>query len=1053
MIQRGPFCLLRVGVVLLTAYCLMPTALGQSASATLSGTVEDQNSAVVPGATITAENKATGLKRQAITNEEGSFTIPLLPPSRYTVTAQAQGFAPVQIDNVVLNVNDQKSLPIQLKAGNISEMVKIESDAPLINDSPAVGTVIDRQFVENLPLNGRSFQSLITLAPGVVLTKASSGNSGQFSVNGQRANANYFTVDGVSANINIGSSINIGQTLGGSIPGLSAFGSTNNLVSVDAMQEFKIQTSTYAPEFGRTPGGQVQIVTRSGTNDFHGTLFGYIRNEALDANNWFSNANRLGKAPLRQNQFGGTFSGPLLIPRFGEGGRQPWYHGRNRTFFFFSYEGLRLRLPQTVIALVPSLTTRQGAATVLQPILNAYPLPNGPLFTNGFAQLTATYSDPSSLNATSIRIDHTFSDKVTLFGRYNEAPSQTAVRSTNTLAFQTRTTSETKTLTVGSTWSIAPSIVNEIRANYSRDRASGTTLLDNFVGGVPPADSVLFPSFASSDNSVFILALSFGGVNSVLRQGTANINLQRQLNFVDNLSIIKGTHQLKIGIDYRRLFPVYAEFDYLKQLNFGSLDALRSGLAALAAIQTTVGERFPLFTNFSAFGQDTWKVTPRLNLTYGVRWEVNPAPGEADGNVPFALTGFGPPATLALAPRGTPLYKTTYNNFAPRVGVAYQLSRRPGSEMVLRGGFGIFYDLGGAGAAGSAFRSFPFLTTKRLLNVPLPLTPDQEAAPVFNLTPPFALSFVPTDPDLKLPYTSQWNLSVEQSLGSNQTVTASYVAAAGRRLLYQQRLQTPQLTGPAFMNVVVNGATSDYHALQLQFQRRLSRGLQALTSYTWSHSIDEVSDDSGTVFGLVRGSSDFDVRHSFTAALTYNIPTPGWGTLSEALFHNLALDTIVRAQSATPVDVIAGTIINPDGTIFTFRPDLVPGVPLYLDDPLAAGGRKFNPAAFRVPGTRRQGNSGRNVLRGFPVYQVDVSLRRQLKLSERLNLQFSADVFNVFNHPNFGDPINTVTNPLFGQTTQMLGRSLGSGGQSGGLNPLYQVGGPRSIQLAVKLRF
>ena len=1041
-------------LVLFVALCLSPLAFTHAQStATLSGTVTDERGAVVPGASVTARNTATGLKRQTTTGGDGNFTIPLLPPAAYTMLVERQGFAPAEIPDVVLNVNDNVTLNIQLKVGQIGGETVTVTGTSTIQETPEVATVVDQQFVENLPLNGRSFQSLITLTPGVVLTKSSNSNPGQFSVNGQRANANYFTVDGVSANINIGSSIQIGQTLGGSIPGLSAFGSTNNLVSVDAMQEFKIQTSTYAPEFGRTPGGQVQIVTRSGSNEFHGTLFEYLRNDAMDATDWFSNANRLPKAPLRQNQFGGTFSGPVILPRFGEGGRQSWFHGRDRTFFFFSYEGLRLRLPQTVIALVPSVATRQSAAPVLQPILNAYPLPNGPEFANGFAQLAATYSDPSSLDAASIRIDHAVTDKLTFFGRYNEAPSKTAVRSTNALAFPTKTSAKTQTLTLGSTWSIAPSVVNELRANYSRDRASGSTLLDNFGGAVPPPDSALFPSFASSENALSLVILSFGGVSSQLRHGTASVNLQRQLNIVDNLSIVKGTHQLKFGIDYRRLFPVYREFDYLRQLNFSSLDALRSGVAAFAVIQSTVGERFPLFTNFSAFGQDTWKAAPNLTLSYGLRWEVNPAPGEADGNLPFALTAFGPPATLAVAPRGTPLYKTTYNNFAPRIGVAYQLSQKPGRETVLRGGFGIFYDLGGAGAAGLAFRTFPFITAKTLTNITLPLTPPQEAPPLFNLTLPFAGNFSPTDPDLKLPYTLQWNLSIEQSLASNETISASYVGAVGRRLLYQQRLRTPQLTGPALMNVVVNGAASDYHALQLQFQRRLSRGLQALASYTWSHSIDDLSNDSGLAFGLAKGSSDFDVRHSFSAGVTYNIPTPPWGRISKAIFRDFAIDSIVTARSSTAVDVIAGTINNPDGTIFTFRPDLVQGVPLYLDDPLAAGGKRFNPAAFRVPPAGRQGTLGRNVLLSFPVYQVDLSLRRQFNLSERFNLQFSADFFNLFNHPNFGDPVNTVTNPLFGRATQMLGRSLGRGGESGGLNPLYQVGGPRSVQLAVKLRF
>src|SRR6266508_4536594 len=259
-------CVVFVCAVLLTVYCFLPTAVAQSTTATLTGTVEDQNGAVIPGVSITIQNTATSFERQTATSDAGGFIVPLLPPGNYTVTVKRDGFTPVEIRNVILNVGDQKSLPIVLKAGGVTETVLIDADAPLINESPAVGTVVDRQFVGNLPLNGRTFQSLISLTPGVVLTKATVAEQGQFSVNGQRPNSNYFTVDGVSANIGSSPGNVAGQSTAGSLPGFGATGGTNNLVSVDALQEFKVQTSTYAPEYGRTPGAQGQIVTRSGTN-------------------------------------------------------------------------------------------------------------------------------------------------------------------------------------------------------------------------------------------------------------------------------------------------------------------------------------------------------------------------------------------------------------------------------------------------------------------------------------------------------------------------------------------------------------------------------------------------------------------------------------------------------------------------------------------------------------------------------------------------------------------------------------------------------------------
>ena len=284
----------------------------QSATATISGIVLDEQGALVSTVIVTITKVDTGLTRQVSTNNEGYFVISALLPGRYTVAARHEGFSVARFVDVVLNVNDQRSLRIELKVGQVSESITVEGTQSVKTESAAVSTLIDRQFVENLPLNGRSFSTLIELTPGVVLTKADYGDQGQFSVNGQRSNANYFLVDGVGANFGIGGGVLLNQTGAGTVPSLSAMGGTNNLVSIDALQEFSIQTSTYAPEFGRTPGAQVSVVTRSGTNDFHGSLFEYFRNEALDANDWFANSRNLKKPPMRQSDFGGVVGGPII---------------------------------------------------------------------------------------------------------------------------------------------------------------------------------------------------------------------------------------------------------------------------------------------------------------------------------------------------------------------------------------------------------------------------------------------------------------------------------------------------------------------------------------------------------------------------------------------------------------------------------------------------------------------------------------------------------------------------------------------------------------------
>jgi hypothetical protein len=339
------------------------------------------------------------------------------------------------------------AIDFEMVVGSLSDSITVQAGAPLVNTTSAtVSTVVDQAFVENMPLNGRSFQTLIMLTPGVVVTQTAYDDQGQFSVNGQRADANYFTVDGVSANFGVTGYFPLVQAAGGALPALSASGGTNSLVSVDAMQEFRLQTSSFAPEFGRTPGGQISIVTRSGTNQFHGTAFEYFRNSVLDANDWFSNRDHLPKPEERQNDFGGVFGGPIL---------------KDKTFFFFFYEGLRLRQPATQETVVPDTASRQQAPTSLQPYLNAYPIQNGPELGQGLAQFNGSYSNPSSLDAYAIRVDHAINLKLSLFGRYNYSPSDSNVRGPyGALSTTELLSTSVHTFTLGLTESITPDMSN-----------------------------------------------------------------------------------------------------------------------------------------------------------------------------------------------------------------------------------------------------------------------------------------------------------------------------------------------------------------------------------------------------------------------------------------------------------------------------------------------------------------------------------------------------------------------------------------------------------------
>jgi hypothetical protein len=1049
---------------LLVVVLLAPVLRAQSTNASLSGRVIDPSKAVIVGATVAAISGGMNFHYETMTDGSGEYYLANLPPGAYHLEVEKSGFKKLIKPDVVLHVQDSLAIDFQMVLGAASESITVEAGSPLVNsESGTVSTVIDRTFVENLPLNGRSFQTLIMLTPGVVVTAASLLDQGQFSVNGQRADANYFSVDGVSANFGVTGFFPLNQSAGGALPALSATGGTNSLVSVDAMEEFRVQTSSFAPEFGRMPGGQISIVTRSGTNHYHGTLFEYFRNGALDANNWFADFNHLPKPEEHQNDFGGVFGGPIF---------------KDKTFFFFSYEGLRLRQPFTQESLVPDVASRLQAPAAMQPFLNAYPLPNGAAAGPGVAQFNASFSNPSSLDAYSIRIDQIIGSKFNLFGRYNYSPSNLDERNApftvTTLNTRDLISSAIHTFTVGLTQAINPAISNEVRMNYSNHRLATKVVTDSFGGAVPLPDSLLFPAGFSSMDSAFLFDIIGVGEYG---QGKLGTDEQRQLNLIDNLSLTKRGHQLKFGVDYRWLSPFSSPFFYRQFVAFSGVACPPQPPCTGYALSGTVpGETTTadfaqpsafqanalLSQNFSFYGQDTWKITPRITVTYGLRWDINPAlKGKNSANDPFTVVGLDNPANLALAPRGTPLYQTTYGNVAPRVGLAYQLSESQDWGSVLRAGFGIFYDLG-AGSLGAVSSSFPYATNKFLSDVPFPLSAEDAAPAPFSVNPPVS-SISVADLHLKLPRTYQWNVAIEQSLGNSQSVSLTYVGAVGRDLLRVTNLFNPNSDFQA-VAVTDNTATSDYHALQAKFERRLSRGFQVLASYTWSHSIDIASTDASTTFStpgsiasaqIDRGNSDFDIRHSFTAGVTCDLPSPGSNKVVRATLGSWSVNSFVLARSAPPVNIVGRTFFA-DGVALAPRPNVNSGVPLELHGTQYPGDKIFNSAAFTAAPAGEQGDFGRNVLRGFGAAQLDLGIQRRFHITEQVGLSFRAEFFNIFNHPNFGNPNNLLTSPpspLFGHSTQTLANSLGAGGANGGLNPLYQIGGPRSIQLALKLQF
>ena len=944
---------------------LLAAAALRGQNAGVSGFISDPSGLAVPSARVVAQTAQTGARRAVSSNQYGEYSVPALLPGAYELTVEANGFKTIHQSGILLEVDQRARLDFILTVGSTSETITVEGTAPLLNTFDAsVSTVVSNRFVENMPLNGRSFSSLIELAPGVVLTPANTYEQGQFSVNGQRPDANYFMVDGVSANLgNAGSGGLFYQGGAGQLPSTNAFGGASNLVSLDALEEFRIQTSTFAPEYGRTPGAQVSVLTKSGTNAFHGTAFEYFRNDKLDANEWFANAKGLGHPELRQNDFGGVFGGPVR---------------KDKLFFFGSYEGLRVRQPRVANTYVPNLASRRNAAAAVQPLLNAFPLPNGPDLGNGTAAFAAGYSDPSRLDSSSIRMDYLPAQRITIFGRYSNAPSRINQRGGGSNEYSNIKNSKygSQFLTFGSNQAVTPRLTNEIRFNYARVTGHAFYTMDDFGGATPPQDSVLYPSFASPDSSAFLFLADTVPNGIRLTTGESGNNWQRQINVTDNLSRMMGAHQLKFGLDYRRITSKSGLYAYYLQAVFVSLSNALANTMPLAYVISRNDDVQLAFTNVSIFAQDTWKARRTLTITYGLRWEYNAAPSSPNGTLPSTVTQINNLATMTVAPQGTKLWDAQKHDFAPRLGIAWQV--RP--NLVFRAGAGIFYDLGYSSVSDGS-GAWPYAQQKVLSNKAFPLSAADEEPPPFSTSPPVAY-LAAVDPNHVSPRTYEWNASVERSFGNADVMTLTYVGAGARKLMRQDLYNAPNPNFSGEVDIMRNGASANYNALQAQYRHRFAYGLQTLLSYTWSHSIDNVSSDA--IYANVpagassdRGSSTYDIRQTFSGAISYDIPAPGSG-IWKSIFGRWSTDSILYARTAPPVNIVTGQ--NTFGPFLSAansvqRPNLVPGMPLWISDPNVADGKRINKAAFSVPTGAVQGTLGRNVLNGFGATEVDLTLR------------------------------------------------------------------------------
>ncbi len=1043
--------LLRSYVVFCLIFCTSSIAMAQNAQ--VSGLVRDPSKAAIPQATVLIENLDTHEKSQTKSNGEGAYSLPSLQPGRYQLTVQAPGFEQQVFHDFKLDVSAKASLDVALKVGSTVESVTVDASGAQLNTTDAsVSTVIDRKFVENLPLNGRSFQSLLTLIPGVIAIPSSgSGTSGQLAVNGMRSESNYFLIDGVSANSGVNSSSpGTGAGYSGSLPSSTALGTTQSLISIDALEEFRGTTSTYSAEYGRVPGGQFSFRTRSGTSDFHGTIYNYFRNDAMDANSYFNKRKNIRRAVMRQNDFGGTLGGPVVLPGL--------LHRRDRTFFFFSYEGLRLRAPQEArTTSVPTLALRATAPAELRFALNAFPLPTPgyPQEAGQTAPFIASYSQPSTINASSLRLDHALTDGWRVFGRFGYTPSSTTSRYSSNLAQVNGTAVDGKTLTLGSTNMFSSRLTNEARFNVSWNDQITSSFIDNF-GGATPLSISDFPGLTNKDWALFSYRqANFGGFWL-----NPQNNRQRQFNIVDTLNYSLGRHFLKFGVDWRQIRTNSTLPRFYESPFYYTEAQLLSNSPQLFTAYKSIGDMAPVYKNLSLFVQDEWKASSRLSLSAGVRWDVNPAPRDANGNQPFTVDQITNLATTKISPKGSDLWKTTYNNFAPRFGFAYQARETYGYQTTVRGGAGLFFDASSVQASQGYWYGIGVTGSQNLNNKPFPLTAEQlMATPDPTSTPTVASSsnVYGFDPNLKLPYAMQWNGTVEQGLGQSQTLTLSYVGSIGDRLLVGRQFYPDRYNNPvfpsasaAYLYVTINGSSSNYNALQAQYRRSLWHGLQMLTSYTWAHAIDD-STSNFTLTSLLRANSNYDIRHNLQTAITYNLPSHYNNGFARAALGGWAIDSRISARSALPVDVLGSTQVNSAGASYSPHPNRDRSKPLYVSVADAPGGRAINLAAFSLAASGTEGDAGRNIARGFASVQADFSARRDFRISERLVTTFRVEAFNALNHANFGAinsniQTSTASNP-FGWASGTQASQLG------GLNALYQTGGPRSLQIALKVKF
>jgi hypothetical protein len=1073
MLRKGAFSSWLLPLLLL----VFATATFAQTTAKILGTVTDQSGAAVVGAKVTVKNADLAIERTTQTSASGYYEVPALPPGKYTVQVQMNGFGTELANNVVLEVSNNVTQNFGLKVASTNEVVTVEATAPIIEATTiTVGQTINQRTVQELPLNGRHFVDLALLIPGTVtapqngfLTAPLRGQ-GAFAVNtaGMREDAVNWMVNGINLNDMVQNQVTFQPT-------------------INTISEFKVDNSTYSAEYGRNAGAIVTIASRSGTNQFHGELYDYIRNNVFDARNAFnprlsSTGAPLAQSPFKRNQFGGDIGGPIF---------------KDKTFFFATYEGERHRQGLTTTSLVftPAQLTAIAASPnpTVKAIAALVPAANGTV--GGAPAFLGSATAPVNIDQGTIDMQHNFSDRDRLHGYYvyqadlRQEPTQGA----NIPGFGDTREGHRQVFTFGETHVFSSSIVNEANIGVNRIHilfSPNNTTDPNSLGlsGVLGPNQAFMPTI-----SIGGLGLTFGDERA-FPQGRGDTTSV----FADNLSYIKGRHSLKFGAEYRDFRNGNFNGDP-GQLVFNNPTNFINGLADSSARNIgNVANRINV-NSIDFYGMDSFKLKPYLTLELGMRYAWNMTPTEASGR----FFNFVPGGALGsmLVPVSEP-YAQSNKNFQPRVGFAWDVFHT--GKTVLRAGYAYQVDEPITGIVTGLLNNNPAFV------IPLSIATQQSFAAtqaLYNSPTPASIAPTFVNPNFKDANVQSFNLNIQQQLTKSSSMMIGYFGNKGTHLendinpnqtavlgqvatgatntnLPFQRLSP---SSPAFPNSPLaasftereSGSNSIYNALWATFTQKVSHGLQLNASYTYSHAIDDVSRNNGGIqvqnsndIFLSRGNSDFDVRHRIVANAVYDLPFKG-----NRLISGWEVAPIMSWQTGNPINLVAfnSSSFNGIGSTIT----------LNASGPIQTSGNPLgqwisNPGVLSVPctltttsttatptcaaGTLTFGNMGRNSVYGPGFTNMDLALAKNTKISEKLNLQIRVDAFDVLNHPNYGQPgasggflaaslqpsVPVTSNPA----TSNPGNQFGSFSTISSTRfPTGDSGSSRQLQFALKLQF